>query len=163
MHAYSTYIITLLNNLNCSIRLYSGYLLFHPTDPQGVVKGNVPIFSSQLDIFRRSGAKCCLNHIFCAPPRAYTAQLLTLSQHRANNQYRTGNQIRPTLKASSRFQTAIFHPNTDRCQCCLTSLIVEELVFSEVKEFELWIFWIPKNSFYLDKICKIHFLYIRQD
>ena len=30
--------------------------------------------------------------LFRAPP-AYTAQLVTLYQHRANNQYRTANQI----------------------------------------------------------------------
>ena len=39
-------------------------------------------FQPSYDIFRR----------FRAPP-AYTAQLLTLHQHRANNQYRTANQI----------------------------------------------------------------------
>ena len=38
------------------------------------------------------GAKGCSDHRFRAPP-AYTAQLLTLHQHRANNQYRTANQI----------------------------------------------------------------------
>ena len=38
------------------------------------------------------GAKGCSDHKFHAPP-AYTAQLLTLPQHRANNQYRTANQI----------------------------------------------------------------------
>ena len=38
------------------------------------------------------GAKGWSNHRFCAPP-AYTTQLLTLHQHRANNQYRTANQI----------------------------------------------------------------------
>ena len=32
------------------------------------------------------GAKGCSDHRFCAPP-AYTAQLQTLHQHRANNQY----------------------------------------------------------------------------
>ena len=38
------------------------------------------------------GAKGCSDHRFCAPP-AYTAQLLTLNQHRASNQHRTANQI----------------------------------------------------------------------
>ena len=38
------------------------------------------------------GSKGFSDHRFCAPP-AYTAQLLTLHQHRANNQYRTANQI----------------------------------------------------------------------
>ena len=34
-------------------------------------------------------------------PPTYTVQLLTLHQHRANNQYRMANQILPTLKVSS--------------------------------------------------------------
>ena len=38
------------------------------------------------------GAKGCSDHRFRAPP-AYTAQLPTLHQHRAENQYRTANQI----------------------------------------------------------------------
>ena len=38
------------------------------------------------------GAKGCSDHRFPAPP-AHTAQLPTLHQHRANNQYRTANQI----------------------------------------------------------------------
>ena len=38
------------------------------------------------------GAKGCSDHRFRASP-AYTAQLQTLHQHRANNQYRTANQI----------------------------------------------------------------------
>ena len=38
------------------------------------------------------GAKGCSDHRFRVPP-AYTAQLLTLHQPRANNQYRTANQI----------------------------------------------------------------------
>ena len=42
--------------------------------------------------FSAGGAKGCSDHRFHAPP-AYTAQLPTLHQHRANNQYRTANQI----------------------------------------------------------------------
>ena len=38
------------------------------------------------------GTKGCSDHRFRAPP-AYTAQLPTLHQQRANNQYRTANQI----------------------------------------------------------------------
>ena len=38
------------------------------------------------------GAKGFSDHRFHAAP-AYTAQLLTLHQHRANNQYRKANQI----------------------------------------------------------------------
>ena len=44
------------------------------------------------------GAKGCSDHRFCAPP-AYTAQLLTLHQHRANNQ--------PTLRVSSSTQATL--------------------------------------------------------
>ena len=50
------------------------------------------------------GAKGCSDHRFRAPP-AYTAQLLTLHQHKANI------------------------PSTNRAQRCLTSVIVRELVF----------------------------------
>ena len=49
-------------------------------------------FNPGYDIFRRSSVKGCSDDRFRAPP-AYTAQLLTLHQHRANNQYRTANQI----------------------------------------------------------------------
>ena len=38
---------------------------------------------------------------------AYTAQLLTLHHHRANNQYRTANQILPTLRVSSSTQATL--------------------------------------------------------
>ena len=38
------------------------------------------------------GTKGCSDHRFHASP-AYTAQLLTLHQHRANNQYRMANQM----------------------------------------------------------------------
>ena len=49
-------------------------------------------FQPGYDIVHRSGAKGCLDHWLHAP-LAYTAQLPTLHQHRANNQYRTANQI----------------------------------------------------------------------
>ena len=61
-------------------------------------------FQPSYDIFRRSSAKGCSDHRFRAPP-AYTAQLPTLHRHRANNQYRTANQIQPTLNVSSNAQT----------------------------------------------------------
>ena len=54
-------------------------------------------FQTSYDIFLRSGAKSCSDHRFRAPP-AYTAQLLTLHRHRANNQYRTV-QYHHTLRA----------------------------------------------------------------
>ena len=52
------------------------------------------------------GAKGFSDHRFRAPP-AYTTQLLTLHQHRANNQYRTTNQIQPTLRVSSSTQATL--------------------------------------------------------
>ena len=52
------------------------------------------------------GAKGCSDHKFRAPP-TYTAQLLTLHQHRANNQYRTADQIQPTLRVSSSTQATL--------------------------------------------------------
>ena len=42
--------------------------------------------------FSAGGAKDFSDHRFRAPP-TYTALLLTLHHHRANNQYRTANQI----------------------------------------------------------------------
>ena len=49
-------------------------------------------FQTSYDIFSRSGAKGCSDHRFHVPS-AYTAQLLTLHQHRAKKQYRMANQI----------------------------------------------------------------------
>ena len=79
---------------------------FNPADPQGITQGGLPGFPTQLDIFRRFGAKGFSDHRFRAPP-AYTAQLPTLHQHRANNQYRTANQIQPTLRVSSSTQATL--------------------------------------------------------
>ena len=77
------------------------------------------------------GAKGWSDHRFRSPP-AYTAQLLTLHQHRANYRYRTANQILPTLRVSSSTQATlgtVSHPSTNRAQRCLTSVIIRELVF----------------------------------
>ena len=63
-------------------------------------------FQSRYDIFCRSGAKGCSDHRFRAPP-AYSAQLLTLHQHRANNQYRAADQILPILRVSSNTQETL--------------------------------------------------------
>ena len=43
---------------------------------------------TKFGIFRRLSAKGCLDHHRFREPPAYTAQLLILHQHRANNQYR---------------------------------------------------------------------------
>ena len=53
-----------------------------------------------------SAAKGCLDHRFHATT-AYTAELLTLHQHRANNQNRMPNQIKPTLRVSSNTQATL--------------------------------------------------------
>ena len=48
--------------------------------------------SNPVMILYTGGAKGCLDHRFRAP-LTYTAQLLTLRQHRPSNQYSTANQI----------------------------------------------------------------------
>ena len=63
---------------------------------------------------------------------AYTAQLLTLHQHRANYQYSMMNQIQPTLRVSSNSQTTLEQSPT-QVQPKLnvaSSVIVRELLFS---------------------------------
>ena len=52
------------------------------------------------------GVKGCSDHRFRVSP-TYTAQLLTLHKHRTNNQYRTANQIWPTLWVSSNTQATL--------------------------------------------------------
>ena len=79
------------------------------------------------DIVPRSGAKGRLDHRFRASP-AYTAQLLTPHQHKANNQYGMAKQILVTVRASSNTRTDC-HPSTNRAQHCLISVIVRELTF----------------------------------
>ena len=71
-----------------------------------VKKGRSTRYSNPVMKFSAGGAKGCSDHRFRAPP-AYTAQLLTLHQHRANNQYRTANQIQPTLMVSSSSQATL--------------------------------------------------------
>ena len=51
-------------------------------------RNSSPVITSCTD-----GAKGCSDHRFRAPPAGYTPQLLTLHQHRANNQYRMAYQI----------------------------------------------------------------------
>ena len=64
----------------------SELFLLHPAAyPQRITKGSLPGFPTQLDIVHRSSTKGCSDHRFRAAP-AYTAQLLTLQRHRANNQ-----------------------------------------------------------------------------
>ena len=76
-----------------NLKIYSSFtrnkpFLFLPNDPSGVTVGAVDRdFQPSYDIVRRSGAKGCLDHRIRARPQpAYTAQLLTLHQHRAHNQ-----------------------------------------------------------------------------
>ena len=63
-------------------------LFFNPADPRGITWGDLLGFPTQLDIFHRYGAKGCSDHSGFRAPSAYTAQLLTLHQRRANNQDR---------------------------------------------------------------------------
>ena len=56
---------------------FSFILLIH----EGSHRNSNPVMTSSAD-----GAKGCSDHRFRAPP-AYTVQLLTLHQQRANNQY----------------------------------------------------------------------------
>ena len=65
-----------------TLPFFSFILLIHEGSHREVYQE----FQPSYDIFLRSGAKGCSDHRFRAPP-AYTAQLLTLHQHRANNQY----------------------------------------------------------------------------
>ena len=55
------------------------------------------------------GTKGCSDHRFRAPP-TYTAQLLTLHQHRANNHYRMANQIKPTLRLAAALRQHLNSP-----------------------------------------------------
>ena len=57
---------------------------------------------------RQVGKSCLDNSGFCTLP-ANTAQLLTLHQHRAINQYMTANQIYLTLRISSSAETTLEH------------------------------------------------------
>ena len=70
-----------------------GLDVFHPADPQGTgaLREIYPDFQSSLTSFREC-ADGSLNHRF----RAYTTQLQTLGQLKANNQYRKDNQIEST-------------------------------------------------------------------
>ena len=69
--------------LKCS--LFSFILLIHEgSHPGRSTRNSNPVMTS--------GAKDCSDHRFRAPS-TYTAQLPTLHQHRANNQYRTANKI----------------------------------------------------------------------
>ena len=63
-------------------------------------------FQPSYDIFRRWCQGLFRPQVPRASP-AYTAQLLTLHQHRANNQYRTASQIYPSLRVSSSTQATL--------------------------------------------------------
>ena len=57
---------------------------------EGKILVELGVNNGNIDPANIGGAKGCSYHRFHAPP-AYTAQLLTLHQHRANNQYRKAN------------------------------------------------------------------------
>ena len=62
-------------------------------------------FQSSYDIFRRWCQGMFKPQVPCT--HSYTAQLLTLYQHRANNQYRMADQIYSTLRVSSNTQATL--------------------------------------------------------
>ena len=74
------------------IALEKSFFLFHPADPRGITQGGLPGIPTQLWHLSQVDAKGFSDHKFHARS-AYTAQLLTLHQPKANNQYRTANQI----------------------------------------------------------------------
>ena len=76
-----------LNMYTESYTSFFSILLTHKGSHREAYRDFQPSLTSSGD-----GAKGCSDHRFRAPP-AYTAQLPTLHQHRANNQYRTTNQI----------------------------------------------------------------------
>ena len=69
-------------NLVC-LGIFFSILLTHEGSHREAYRDFQPNLTSSA-----GGAKGCSDHRFRAPP-AYTAQLPTLHQHRANNQYRT--------------------------------------------------------------------------
>ena len=69
--------------LNPGIIIFFCFLLL--THEGRLTYGGQPGFPTQLDNFSRSGAKGCSDHRFRAPP-AYSVQLITLYQYKANNQ-----------------------------------------------------------------------------
>ena len=93
-----------------------------------LTRSHIERFPTQLDIFRRSGDKGCFDNRSLAPP-ADTVQLVTLHRHRANNQYRMANKIKPTSRVSSSAQAIHDLSSTNRAQQYLTSVIIRELVF----------------------------------
>ena len=83
------------------------FFCFLPADPREITLGREVDQEFQPSLTSSTGgAKGCSDNSFHAPP-AHTAQLLTLHQHRANNQYRTANQIYPTLRISSSTQATL--------------------------------------------------------
>ena len=67
-------------------------VLFHTSTHEGSHREVYQEFQPSYDIVRRWCQRLFRPQVPCTP-RAYTAQLLTLHQHRANDQYRTANQI----------------------------------------------------------------------
>ena len=109
------------------------FFFFYPADPRGITSREVdrdfqPSLTSSAGV-----ARGCSDHRFRAPP-AYTAsQLLTLHQHRANNQYRTG------LIKSSQIQGLAAKLEQSPIQV-LTKLSVAWLQLS----YENWYFQVDK-------------------
>ena len=73
-------------NKTIIMNFFSFILLIHKGHIGRSTRNSNPVNTSSA-----GSAKGCSDHSFRAP-LAYTAQLLTLHQHRANSQYRTANQ-----------------------------------------------------------------------
>ena len=132
------------------------FFFFYPADPRGrSTRNSNPVMTSST-----GGAKGCSDHRFHAP-LAYTAQLLTLHQRRANNQYRTANQIYSTLWVSSSTQATlgiVSHPSTNRAhmrtgisklisRCTLlTFSFVLSVVATFVSSLRYWVIVWPANA-----------------
>ena len=84
------------------MRLNAMHVLFILLTHEGSHREIYREFQASYDIFCRVVQTTGFVH---SP--AYTSQLLTLHQHRANNQCRTANQILPTLRVSGNTQTTL--------------------------------------------------------
>ena len=68
-------------------------------------------FQPTFDMSHRLCQRLFRPQVLCTP--TYTAQLQTLHQHRANIQYKTATEIKPTLRVSSNTQATLENPLTE--------------------------------------------------
>ena len=126
---------------------FSFMLLIHEGSHREVYGDFQPSLTSSA-----GGAKGCSDTCSVQPP-SNTAQLLTLLQHRANNQYRTRLIKSSRQQHSSNTWTRVSHLSTNRAQRCLTSVTVQELVFPN------WYAAAPPSS----SSCTVHKCYTMYD